>query len=101
MCALAAHALGTTLLAMRDDAAAEQMYRTALRIRVAKLEPGHTYIAFARVGLAAALCHLNRRDEGQAELQQGMPVLRAVLPADNPDLISAESVVAECAEAGP
>ena len=100
MCALAAHALGTTLLAMRDYAAAEAMYREALRIRLAKLEPRHTYIAFARVGLAAALCRLNRRSEGEAELTQAMTILREMLPEDNPDLMAAESTVADCASTG-
>jgi serine/threonine-protein kinase len=101
MCALAAHALGITLLGMRDYPAAESMYREALRIRLAKLEPRHTYIAFARVGLAAALCHQNRQSEGQSELAQGMAVLREVLPVDNPDLITAETVVADCAGTAP
>ncbi|MGH1347098.1 MAG: protein kinase domain-containing protein [Nannocystales bacterium] len=72
--------LGVLSMLESDVAEAERMHRRALAIRTRVYPEGHSMIVVSQLRLGEALCGLNRCDEGQPILEQGLAAARKGLP---------------------
>jgi len=75
--------LGIVTRAQGDLAAAETQLRRALEIRHAVLSPGHRLVAVSMVHLGSCLGLMNRGEEAEALLEDGVRILEETLGPDD------------------
>ena len=92
--------LGSLARDRHDPRAAESQYREAVVIRMKRFGQQNLQTALAQVGLADVLLDRGAREEAQALLDAGLPVLRKTLAPGQADLVRAEAALARSRAAG-